>query len=110
MEGTRKEHWWRDAVIYQIYPRSFQDSNGDGIGDLRGIIQRLDYLKELGIDAIWLSPVCKSPQDDNGYDISDYQDIDPMFGSLDDMGCFQTAVGIQKKPKREISGLSWILC
>ena len=85
MEGTRKEHWWRDAVIYQIYPRSFQDSNGDGIGDLRGIIQRLDYLKELGIDAIWLSPVCKSPQDDNGYDISDYQDIDPMFGSLDDM-------------------------
>ena len=60
MEGTRKEHWWRDAVIYQIYPRSFQDSNGDGIGDLRGIIQRLDYLKELGIDAIWLSPVCKS--------------------------------------------------
>ena len=74
-----------DAVIYQIYPRSFQDSNGDGIGDLRGIIQRLDYLKELGIDAIWLSPVCKSPQDDNGYDISDYQDIDPMFGSLDDM-------------------------
>ena len=65
MEGTRKEHWWRDAVIYQIYPRSFQDSNGDGIGDLRGIIQRLDYLKELGIDAIWLSPVCKSPQDDN---------------------------------------------
>ena len=55
MEGTRKEHWWRDAVIYQIYPRSFQDSNGDGIGDLRGIIQRLDYLKELGIDAIWLS-------------------------------------------------------
>ena len=85
MEGTRKEHWWRDAVIYQIYPRSFQDSNGDGIGDLRGIIQRLDYLKELGIDAIWLSPVCKSPQDDNGYDISDYHDIDPMFGSLDDM-------------------------
>lgn len=85
MEGTRKEHWWRDAVIYQIYPRSFQDSNGDGIGDLRGIIQRLDYLKELGINAIWLSPVYKSPQDDNGYDISDYQDIDPMFGSLDDM-------------------------
>ena len=85
MEERKQEHWWRDAVIYQIYPRSFQDSNGDGIGDLRGIIQRLDYLKELGIDAIWLSPVCKSPQDDNGYDISDYQDIDPMFGSLDDM-------------------------
>ncbi len=85
MEERKQEHWWRDAVIYQIYPRSFQDSNGDGIGDIQGIIQRLDYLKELGIDAIWLSPVCKSPQDDNGYDISDYQDIDPMFGSLDDM-------------------------
>ncbi len=77
--------WWKRAVVYQIYPRSYQDSNGDGIGDLQGIIQRLDYLKELGIDAIWLSPVCKSPQDDNGYDISDYQDIDPMFGTLEDM-------------------------
>ena len=77
--------WWKRAAVYQIYPRSYQDSNGDGIGDLQGIIQRLDYLKELGIDAIWLSPVCKSPQDDNGYDISDYQDIDPMFGTLEDM-------------------------
>ncbi|NBH72132.1 alpha-glucosidase [Clostridiaceae bacterium] len=77
--------WWQNAVIYQIYPRSFQDSNGDGIGDLQGIIRRLDYLERLGIDGIWLSPVCKSPQDDNGYDISDYQDIDPMFGSLSDM-------------------------
>ncbi len=77
--------WWKNAVVYQVYPRSFQDSNGDGIGDLQGMIQRLDYLKELGIDAIWLSPVCRSPQDDNGYDISDYQDIDPMFGSLQDM-------------------------
>lgn len=77
--------WWKNSVVYQIYPRSFQDSNGDGIGDLQGIIQRLPYLEELGIDAIWLSPVCRSPQDDNGYDISDYQDIDPMFGTLDDM-------------------------
>ncbi|MDT3425562.1 glucan 1,6-alpha-glucosidase [Paenibacillus forsythiae] len=77
--------WWKETVVYQIYPRSFQDTNGDGIGDLKGIISRLDYLQELGIGAIWLSPVCKSPQDDNGYDISDYQDIDPMFGSLDDM-------------------------
>ncbi|MBQ8233113.1 MAG: alpha-glucosidase [Lachnospiraceae bacterium] len=83
MENNKK--WWQNAVVYQIYPRSFQDSNGDGIGDLNGIIQRLDYLEDLGINAIWLSPVCKSPQDDNGYDISDYQDIDPMFGSLDDM-------------------------
>ena len=76
---------FKDKVVYQIYPRSFQDSNGDGIGDIQGIIKRLDYLQELGIDAIWLSPVCRSPQDDNGYDISDYQDIDPMFGNLDDM-------------------------
>ena len=76
---------WKNAVVYQIYPRSFQDSNGDGIGDLKGIIKRLDYLSDLGIDAIWLSPVYKSPQDDNGYDIADYQDIEPMFGCLDDM-------------------------
>lgn len=77
--------WWKSAVIYQIYPRSFADSNQDGIGDLQGIISKLEYLETLGIDAIWLSPVCKSPQDDNGYDISDYQDIDPMFGTLRDM-------------------------
>ncbi|MDE7287472.1 MAG: alpha-glucosidase [Lachnospiraceae bacterium] len=80
-----KNKWWKSAVIYQIYPRSFADSNKDGIGDLQGIISKLDYLENLGIDAIWLSPVCKSPQDDNGYDISDYQDIDPMFGTLEDM-------------------------
>lgn len=79
------EKWWKKSVIYQIYPKSFQDTNGDGIGDLRGIISRLDYLEELGIDAIWLSPVCRSPQADNGYDISDYQDIDPMFGTMQDM-------------------------
>lgn len=83
--SEKNKVWWKDSVIYQIYPRSFQDSNGDGIGDLQGIIRRLDYLKLLGIDAIWLSPVCKSPQDDNGYDISDYQDIDAMFGSMEDM-------------------------
>lgn len=77
--------WWKSAVIYQIYPRSFADSNGDGIGDLQGIISKLDYLENLGIDAVWLSPVCRSPQDDNGYDISDYRDIDPMFGTLADM-------------------------
>ncbi len=86
-DGNRTNYnkWWKNAVIYQIYPRSFADSNGDGIGDLQGIISKLDYLEKLGIDAIWLSPVCKSPQDDNGYDISDYQDIDPMFGMLQDM-------------------------
>ena len=81
----REKNWWKKAVVYQIYPRSFKDSTGSGMGDIRGIIEKLDYLKELGIDAIWLSPVCKSPQDDNGYDISDYQDIDPMFGTLSDM-------------------------
>ncbi len=80
-----KQAWWKNAVIYQIYPRSFCDSNGDGIGDLQGIISKLDYLQELGIDAIWLSPIYRSPQDDNGYDISDYQDIDPIFGTLADM-------------------------
>lgn len=79
------ECWWKNIVVYQIYPRSFQDSNGDGIGDLKGIISRLDYLEKLGINAIWLSPVCKSPQEDNGYDISDYEDIDAMFGTLEDM-------------------------
>ncbi len=77
--------WWQSAVFYQIYPKSFQDTNGDGIGDLKGILSRLDYLEKLGIDGIWMSPVCMSPQVDNGYDISDYCDIDPMFGSLEDM-------------------------
>ena len=76
--------WWKGSVIYQIYPRSFQDSNNDGIGDLKGIISRLDYLQWLGIDAIWLSPIFKSPMKDFGYDISDYRDIDPMFGTLED--------------------------
>ena len=77
--------WWQSAVFYQIYPKSFQDTNGDGIGDLRGIISRLDYLDQLGIDGIWMSPVCMSPQVDNGYDISDYCDVDPMFGNMQDM-------------------------
>ena len=76
--------WWKEAVIYQIYPRSFMDSNADGIGDLKGITSRLDYLKYLGIDVIWLSPVYKSPNDDNGYDISDYQAIMDEFGTMDD--------------------------
>jgi oligo-1,6-glucosidase len=79
-----KDAWWKESVVYQIYPRSFNDSDGDGIGDLRGIIQRLDYLKELGVSVVWLSPVYKSPNDDNGYDISDYQDIMEEFGTLAD--------------------------
>jgi oligo-1,6-glucosidase len=82
MRGVNRE-WWRSAVVYQIYPRSFADSDGDGIGDLGGIRARLDYVAELGVDVLWLSPVYPSPQDDNGYDISDYQDIDPVFGTLE---------------------------
>ena len=83
--NKRKYGWWKSAVFYQIYPKSFQDTTGTGVGDLRGIISRLDYLQELGIDGIWLSPVCASPQVDNGYDISDYCAIDPMFGTMTDM-------------------------
>jgi oligo-1,6-glucosidase len=79
-----KTRWYKDAVFYQIYPRSFCDSNGDGIGDIQGIISKLDYLKELGINAVWLSPVYASPNDDNGYDISDYKAINPEFGTLED--------------------------
>lgn len=77
--------WWKSAVVYQIYPRSFADSNGDGIGDLPGIISKLDYLAELGVDVVWMSPAYQSPQDDNGYDISNYQEMDPTFGTLTDM-------------------------
>ncbi|MEV6342497.1 alpha-glucosidase [Actinoplanes sp. NPDC051851] len=77
------DSWWKKAVVYQIYPRSFADSDGDGMGDLRGVIDHLDHLAELGVDVLWFSPIYPSPQDDNGYDISDYQDIEPMFGSLE---------------------------
>ncbi|PTX61329.1 oligo-1,6-glucosidase [Melghirimyces profundicolus] len=76
--------WWKESVVYQIYPRSFNDSNGDGVGDIKGITEKMDYLKELGVDVIWLSPVYKSPNDDNGYDISDYQAIMDEFGTMDD--------------------------
>src|SRR5262245_56376869 len=76
--------WWKHAVIYEIYPRSFQDSNGDGIGDLNGITSRLDYLKDLGIDAIWVTPFFPSPQVDFGYDVSDYTAVDPQFGTMAD--------------------------
>ncbi len=82
--ANEKKAWWKEAVVYQIYPRSFADSNGDGIGDLNGITEHLPYLKELGIDVIWLSPVYKSPNDDNGYDISDYRDIMTEFGTMED--------------------------
>ena len=99
-----KPGWWKDAVFYQIYPRSFQDTTGSGVGDLRGIISRLDYLEKLGIDGIWLSPVCRSPQVDNGYDISDYCSVDPLFGTMEDM---QTLID---EPKNGGFPLSLIWC
>src|SRR5580704_12515620 len=86
------EPWWTTAIIYQIYPRSFQDSNQDGVGDLPGIIRRLPYLIELGIDALWISPIFPSPMKDFGYDISDYTDIDPLFGTMSDFGALLAAV------------------
>ena len=90
--------WWKNAVFYQIYPKSFQDTNGDGVGDLAGIISHLDYLETLGIDGIWLSPVCQSPQVDNGYDISDYRSIDPGVGTMEEMETL-----IREAKKRGIS-------
>src|SRR5512136_1468222 len=80
-----KSDWWRDGIIYQIYPRSFADSNGDGVGDLPGITSRLDYLHWLGVDALWLSPIYPSPLADWGYDVSNYHDVDPVFGSVADL-------------------------
>ncbi|RHR30789.1 alpha-glucosidase [Clostridium sp. AF19-22AC] len=80
----KEQNWWKECVVYQIYPRSFCDSNGDGIGDINGITTKLDYLKDLGVDVLWLSPVCKSPNDDNGYDISNYRDIMEEFGTMED--------------------------
>ena len=95
IDNTRDPDWWRGAVIYQIYPRSFQDSNGDGIGDLAGIVQRLPYIASLGVDAIWISPFFMSPMKDFGYDVSDYCDVDPMFGSLADFDAVvETAHGL----------------
>lgn len=84
MSEMEHTEWWKDSVVYQIYPQSFQDSNGDGVGDLQGIIHRLPYLKKLGVDVIWLNPIYKSPLIDNGYDIADYYNIDPRYGTLED--------------------------
>jgi alpha-glucosidase len=88
----QSKQWWKEAVAYQVYPRSFNDSNDDGIGDLRGVINKLDYLQDLGIDVIWLSPMYKSPNDDNGYDISDYQDIMDEFGTMEDFDELLTSI------------------
>jgi len=84
-QGPKSDEWWRSAVVYQVYPRSFADSNGDGIGDLPGITAKLPYLRDLGIDAVWLSPFYPSPQADGGYDVADYRDVHPMFGTLADV-------------------------
>ena len=95
--------WWQRAVIYQIYPRSFQDTNGDGIGDLAGIRRRLDFCASLGIDAVWLSPIYPSPMADFGYDVSNYTDIDPMFGTLQDFD--RLLAEIKRRGMKLISGL-----
>jgi len=81
---SSEQRWWKEAVVYQLYPRSFKDSDGDGIGDLKGIIEKLDYLKSLGVDVVWLNPIYSSPNDDNGYDVSDYRGIMPEFGTMQD--------------------------
>lgn len=83
-ESSYDKQWWKEAVVYQLYPRSFKDSDGDGIGDLKGIISKLDYVKSLGVDVIWLNPIYSSPNDDNGYDISDYRNIMTDFGTMQD--------------------------
>ena len=95
--------WWKEAVVYQVYPRSFRDANGDGVGDIRGIIEKLDYLQDLGVGAVWLSPVYRSPNDDNGYDISDYRDIDPLFGTLADWD--ELAAGLHARDIRIVMDL-----
>src|SRR6476660_2621171 len=82
-ESTDRK-WWKEAIVYQIYPRSFKDSDGDGIGDLKGIISRLDYIKSLGVDVVWINPIYSSPNDDNGYDVSDYRSIMSGFGTMAD--------------------------
>src|SRR5438270_8777011 len=91
--NSNLENWWKNAVIYEIYPRSYQDTNGDGIGDLNGITQHLDYLKSLGVDAIWLTPIYPSPQVDFGYDIADYQAIDPQYGTMADFDRLMNEAG-----------------
>ena len=98
MNSTKKK-WWQDKVAYQIYPKSFYDTNGDGIGDLPGIIEKLDYLKELGVDIVWLSPCYRSPLADQGYDISDYYDIDPLW---------RIWTALSQKQRNVTCILSWI--
>lgn len=101
-ESIPGRKWWKEVVVYQIYPRSFKDSNGDGVGDLKGIISKLDYIKSLGVDAVWLNPIFSSPNNDNGYDISDYRGIMKEFGTMAD---FDTM--LLEMHKRSINW-SWI--
>ncbi|MEO1385466.1 MAG: alpha-amylase family glycosyl hydrolase, partial [Bacteroidota bacterium] len=96
-------NWWKETFVYQIYPRSFKDSNGDGIGDLKGITQSLDYLQNLGVETLWLSPIYKSPNDDNGYDVADYTDIMDEFGTMEDFD--EMLAGIKARGMRVILDL-----
>lgn len=91
--GSDRHAWWKEQAVYQIYPSSFQDSNGDGWGDIKGIISRLDYLKELGVDTLWSCPFLKSPKVDMGYDIADYKDIDPSYGTFEDVESLLSELG-----------------
>ena len=100
-----KRKWWQEAVIYQIYPRSFMDSNNDGNGDLKGITNKLDYLSNLGVNGIWLSPIYVSPMKDNGYDVADYFDINPMFGTMEDFDLL-----LAEAKKRNIKILMDLVC
>ena len=105
MVDDMKKQWWHGKVAYQIYPKSFCDSNGDGIGDIKGIIGKLDYLKGLGIDIIWISPIYQSPFVDQGYDISDYYKIDPAFGTMEDFDRL-----LEEAKKRDMYILQVIVC
>ena len=100
----RDEFWWRHGIFYQIYPRSFQDSNADGVGDLKGIIARLPYVQALGVDAIWLSPIFPSPMADFGYDIADYTGIDPLFGTMADFDALVAAAHATRPQSHPRSG------
>ena len=100
-----RQEWWKEAVVYQIYPRSFRDTNGDGIGDLKGIIEKLDYIKSLHVDVVWLNPIYQSPNDDMGYDISDYRAIMKQFGSMEDFDLL--LFGLHERGIKLIMDLEW---
>ena len=101
----QKRKWWQEAVLYQIYPRSFKDSNNDGNGDINGIIEKLDYLQDLGVNGIWLSPIYLSPMKDNGYDVSDYYQINPLYGTMEDFDNL-----IKEAKKRNIKVVMDLVC